>query len=899
MHVARLPKVAFVEETDQDAFGFLDPGQVIRGVHLIPAFASKRSVSALRHGPSFARPGGELDDWEEFYIGIFAEWDMFIHYTPYGVGHPPMLRKMARDCLTSSQTPEDMEVEEHVEGDSGDSQEEWDDGFSDDTDLNDDSELEDSFISKELMSPASSKGLVPSELSKSLDGSYLRSWETVARNSYEHPFSHISTDEGDCRLPLTLDSNHLHSGGVYRTGLKSNTHKPYNHPYARPASFEDDDIFDRIIGRPCNNNVEEMNQATTDVFLQGLKGLSHNSLCHAVHYKEAVYQRKHTRIEMAKQELDETSKLHTFLHSISRDTDLEAAMAESERNFFMRMLVDHQATLPHPSTNISYSLAAQARDKKVLGQIDAELTLLQRHVSQVLNFQRLTLQQKLTRWNLTFPCLLFPRLNLLQHLAPEHFTPQRLHLTFQRLTISSTLGTCVFLAWPSYAWPIHLYPSAPGPSTLGPPTLSPPTPGPSAPAPVASASVSAPAAKLINFVMVMDGEKGKRVSKKTGIMKSRCVPKMPQALKDYDPHKPEDNATIVLIVEEVERKMQEDAIRQTMLTDQGDRELKVKAELKAAAIKHFRTDAASADTWADRNWVALYNHLSKPLSDIMRKLKSVAETHYIQGYALRPGARSPDALNEKSYAIKRVQELIPPAMPEDEFATLAFIFDIHSYPLEHPVIWNILLDTVSTLGYNKYIGEAESLDRLFMSTIAAIYSCLEQVPKGKKAINWIEYRRITHLKLTATTIPQVNSNSVGTLAIAATQINPLQFKYATIAHLHNSVGDDIQEQWMVGAWLLELLGVLCGTSPLIISLTPYMNIFTIRTGTTRSASPDAVTKAGYAYCSAELSSINKEDLEMMKYSYLIPTFKGVEGVTPVLKSLLSAYVLPLCHPIYH
>jgi hypothetical protein len=85
---------------------------------------------------------------------------------------------------------------------------------------------------------------------------------------------------------------------------------------------------------------------------------------------------------MAKRELDETSKLHTLLHSISRDTDLEAAMAESERNFFMRMLVDRQATLPHPSTNISYSLAAQARDKKALGQTDAELALLQRHVKE-------------------------------------------------------------------------------------------------------------------------------------------------------------------------------------------------------------------------------------------------------------------------------------------------------------------------------------------------------------------------------------------------------------------------------------------------------------------------------------------------------------------------------------
>jgi hypothetical protein len=67
---ARLPKVAFVEESDPDAFGFLDPGQVVRGTHLIPAFASGRGVSSLRYGKSLARPGEQLDDWEEHYVGM-------------------------------------------------------------------------------------------------------------------------------------------------------------------------------------------------------------------------------------------------------------------------------------------------------------------------------------------------------------------------------------------------------------------------------------------------------------------------------------------------------------------------------------------------------------------------------------------------------------------------------------------------------------------------------------------------------------------------------------------------------------------------------------------------------------------------------------------------------------
>lgn len=70
MNRARLPKIAFVEESDRDAFGFLDPGQVIRSVHLIPVFASNRGTTSLRYGKSFGRPCGDLDDWEAFYVGM-------------------------------------------------------------------------------------------------------------------------------------------------------------------------------------------------------------------------------------------------------------------------------------------------------------------------------------------------------------------------------------------------------------------------------------------------------------------------------------------------------------------------------------------------------------------------------------------------------------------------------------------------------------------------------------------------------------------------------------------------------------------------------------------------------------------------------------------------------------
>jgi len=70
MNCARLPKVAFVDESDHDAFGFLDPGQVIRSAHLIPAFASGCGTTSLHYGKSFACQCGDLDDWEAYYVGM-------------------------------------------------------------------------------------------------------------------------------------------------------------------------------------------------------------------------------------------------------------------------------------------------------------------------------------------------------------------------------------------------------------------------------------------------------------------------------------------------------------------------------------------------------------------------------------------------------------------------------------------------------------------------------------------------------------------------------------------------------------------------------------------------------------------------------------------------------------
>jgi len=43
----RLYRLGFIDSDDSGAFGFLDPDQIIRGVHLIPAFAHGRTSSLL------------------------------------------------------------------------------------------------------------------------------------------------------------------------------------------------------------------------------------------------------------------------------------------------------------------------------------------------------------------------------------------------------------------------------------------------------------------------------------------------------------------------------------------------------------------------------------------------------------------------------------------------------------------------------------------------------------------------------------------------------------------------------------------------------------------------------------------------------------------------------------
>jgi hypothetical protein len=67
----RLLCLGFVPGNDETAFGFLDPAQVLRSIHLIPAFAWGRVTKCLPGSSPIARGLTEPDDdWQRYYVNM-------------------------------------------------------------------------------------------------------------------------------------------------------------------------------------------------------------------------------------------------------------------------------------------------------------------------------------------------------------------------------------------------------------------------------------------------------------------------------------------------------------------------------------------------------------------------------------------------------------------------------------------------------------------------------------------------------------------------------------------------------------------------------------------------------------------------------------------------------------
>ncbi|KXN84188.1 hypothetical protein AN958_12892 [Leucoagaricus sp. SymC.cos] len=77
----------WLEFATDGTFGFLDPDNVIRGCHVIPAYAFKQ-VAWLGRLIAYRKEDNSCD-WRYHYVNIFVDRDMFMRYLGGGIGHGP------------------------------------------------------------------------------------------------------------------------------------------------------------------------------------------------------------------------------------------------------------------------------------------------------------------------------------------------------------------------------------------------------------------------------------------------------------------------------------------------------------------------------------------------------------------------------------------------------------------------------------------------------------------------------------------------------------------------------------------------------------------------------------------------------------------------------------------
>jgi len=75
-----------LDSAEGGAFGFLDPSEVIRGAHLIPAFHYGRTPNLLPKSIA-RRPDQNDQDFFYYYVNCFVDRDMFMRYCDNAVGH--------------------------------------------------------------------------------------------------------------------------------------------------------------------------------------------------------------------------------------------------------------------------------------------------------------------------------------------------------------------------------------------------------------------------------------------------------------------------------------------------------------------------------------------------------------------------------------------------------------------------------------------------------------------------------------------------------------------------------------------------------------------------------------------------------------------------------------------
>ena len=76
---SRLDRLRFPSMAGEHAFGFLDPSDVVRGCHIIPAFSTNRRYSDGRGLSLCAR---DASDWQSYYLNRYASFATAVIFYP-------------------------------------------------------------------------------------------------------------------------------------------------------------------------------------------------------------------------------------------------------------------------------------------------------------------------------------------------------------------------------------------------------------------------------------------------------------------------------------------------------------------------------------------------------------------------------------------------------------------------------------------------------------------------------------------------------------------------------------------------------------------------------------------------------------------------------------------------
>ncbi|KAG9123570.1 hypothetical protein FRC07_014709, partial [Ceratobasidium sp. 392] len=84
----RLDRLGYFKDSEEfHAFDFVDPADVIRGVHLIPRFVGEQTGEYLESIDSISADMKGVGDWKNYYVSRFADRDMLMRFTGMAIGH--------------------------------------------------------------------------------------------------------------------------------------------------------------------------------------------------------------------------------------------------------------------------------------------------------------------------------------------------------------------------------------------------------------------------------------------------------------------------------------------------------------------------------------------------------------------------------------------------------------------------------------------------------------------------------------------------------------------------------------------------------------------------------------------------------------------------------------------